>query len=238
MQKECCRSIFFFSADDDFTTSAKSRWVDRIRLICRQPFRRDVLFGLSTVAVRGISVDDLDSQTGGSPPGTYAHPYGSSRSSLEDSLKKAVGLAGLASAYQNKNLAESPSKGRSSAGQAMSDAEMRAGVENLKSKLSKQTPLASITPKAKYASLFASLEASAKGKTKTSPLNPLEEIKAQKKTPAHNRKRKAETENDNAKVLYRYVKEIEASAKVDFFLHASLIFHRQITVLFCRNNRL
>ena len=190
-------SIFIhcISADDDFTTSAKNRWVDRIRFICRQPFRRDVLFGLSTVAVRGISVDDLDAH-GSSPPGyskTQSGSYTSSKVDFESTLKNAVGLAGLASAYQKM----SPTKYKMNATtRELSEAEMQAGVENLKSKLSKQKSPSLVTPKAKYASLFASLDASSKGKSPAAS-NPLKS-KTQKQSPAQNRKRKAD--EDNAKV--------------------------------------
>ena len=71
---------------------------------------------------------------------------------------------------------------------------MQAGVANLKSKINKQTPKAPVTPKAKYASLFASLDASTK-KTSTKTANPLKS-KPQKQSPAQNRKRKAQDNNE------------------------------------------
>ena len=185
-------------ADDDFTTSAKNKWVDRIRFVCRQPFRRDVLFGLSTVAVRGISVDDLDAHPS-SPPG-YSSSISPSNTSnnkdFESTLKNAVGLAGLATAYQKLSpLASTNSKATPM--KNMSESEIKAGVENLKSKLSKQKTPTPVPPKAKYASLFASLDAANKGKPSIDA-NPLKS-KAKKQSPAQNRKRKAADE-DNAKV--------------------------------------
>lgn len=50
----------FFTADDDFSPTAARRWVDRIRIVCHQPFRRDVLYGLATLAIRGVALDDLN----------------------------------------------------------------------------------------------------------------------------------------------------------------------------------
>lgn len=187
----------FYTADDDFTTSAKNRWVDRIRFVCRQPFRRDVLFGLSTVAVRGISVDDLDAHPS-SPPGyssSLSPSCTSSNKDFESTLKSAVGLAGLATAYQKLSpSASSNSKG--TPGRDLSESEIKEGVENLKSKLSKQKTPTPVPPKAKYASLFASLDAANKGKP-SPDANPLK-TKAKKQSPAQNRKRKA-AEEDNAK---------------------------------------
>ena len=78
----------------------------------------------------------------------------------------------------------------------MSEAEINAGVQNLKSKLNKQKTPTQVPPKAKYASLFASLDAAKKEK-KSPVVNPLK-TKAQKQSPAQNRKRKAD--DDNAKV--------------------------------------
>jgi len=191
----------FYTADDDFTTTAKNRSVDRIRFICKQPFRRDVLFGLSTVAIRGISVDDLDAHASSSPGySTNKSPTYSSNDDFESSLKNAVGLAGLANAY--KNMASTASNShRNSTGKEMSEAEINAGVQNLKSKLSKQKTPTQVPPKAKYASLFASLDA--KKKEKKSPAaNPLKS-KSQKQSPAQSRKRKVEDDNaKNSKNLY------------------------------------
>jgi len=191
----------FYTADDDFTTTAKNRSVDRIRFICKQPFRRDVLFGLSTVAIRGISVDDLDAHASSSPGySTNKSPTYSSNDDFESSLKNAVGLAGLANAY--KNMASTASNShRNSTGKEMSEAEINAGVQNLKSKLSKQKTPTQVPPKAKYASLFASLDAGKKEK-KSPAANPLKS-KAQKQSPAQSRKRKVEDDNaKNSKNLY------------------------------------
>ena len=186
--------ICLIVADDDFTTTAKNRSVDRIRFICRQPFRRDVLFGLSTVAIRGISVDDLDAHASSSP----GYPTSQSPSYVNDfesTLKNAVGLAGLANAY--KTMASSASNSsRNNKGKEMSEAEINAGVQNLKSKLNKQKTPTQVPPKAKYASLFASLDAAKKEK-QSPTANPLKS-KA-KQSPAKNRKRKAD--EDNAKVI-------------------------------------
>ena len=156
-----------------------------------------MLFGLSTVAVRGISVDDLDAHA--SSPGYMSSqsPSYSSNADFESTLKNAVGLAGLASAY--KSMASSGTNNhKGSSGKEISEADLQAGVENLKSKLSKQKK--PVPPKAKYASLFASLDASNKRKSTTAN-NPLKG-KAQKQSPAQNRKRKA-VQEDNAKVCSR-----------------------------------
>lgn len=153
-----------------------------------------MLFGLSTVAVRGISVDDLDAHNMSSQSPSY-----SSNVDFESTLKSAVGLAGLASAY--KSMAGTGTNNhKGSSNKDISEAELKAGVENLKSKLNKQKKPTTVPPKAKYASLFASLDASNKRKSTTAN-NPLKG-KAQKQSPAQNRKRKA-VEEDNAKVSTR-----------------------------------
>lgn len=207
-----------FAADDDFTTTAKNRWVDRIRFICKQPFRRDVLFGLSTVAVRGISVDDLDAHASSSPGySTTKSPSYSSNDDFESTLKNAVGLAGLANAY--KSMASSTSNShKNNSGREMSEAEINAGVQNLKSKLNKQKTPTQVPPKAKYASLFASLDAAKKEK-KSPAVNPLK-TKAQKQSPAQNRKRKKD--DDNAKVNSLDSKNI-AQGEIYFGLVMNLI---------------
>jgi hypothetical protein len=96
---------------------------------------------------------------------------------------------------------------------------MQVGVENLKSKLSKQKSPASVTPKAKYASLFASLDASNKGKPSKPATNPLKG-KAQKQSPAQSRKRKSAADEDNAKVnkiILNYI-----NIKLQCILHRQL----------------
>ena len=54
------KEVMRFFTVDDFNPFSVGRWVDRIRIVCRQPFRRDVAFGLSTLVVRGNNLDDDD----------------------------------------------------------------------------------------------------------------------------------------------------------------------------------
>jgi len=54
------KEVMRFFTVDDFNPFSVGRWVDRIRIVCRQPFRRDVAFGLSTLVVRGSGLDDDD----------------------------------------------------------------------------------------------------------------------------------------------------------------------------------
>ena len=55
------KEVMRFFNVDDFNPFSVGRWVDRIRIVCRQPYRRDVAFGLSTFIVRGNNLDDDDS---------------------------------------------------------------------------------------------------------------------------------------------------------------------------------
>lgn len=74
------KEVMRFFSVDDFNPFSVGRWVDRIRIVCRQvqqnlppqnvaqclngihfqPYRRDVAFGLSTMVVRGNNLDDDD----------------------------------------------------------------------------------------------------------------------------------------------------------------------------------
>ena len=42
----------------DFSSSVKDELWDRLQIICRQPFRRDVQFGLSFIQIKSVTIKE------------------------------------------------------------------------------------------------------------------------------------------------------------------------------------
>ena len=61
----------FFFSPEDFSTSVMNQLWDRLQIICRQPYRKDIQFGLSFINVRSTKDTEKTSPQAEAPtPGT------------------------------------------------------------------------------------------------------------------------------------------------------------------------